>query len=435
MKCSRELVVLCALAACSAIASAAAASPSTANKKATVNTSKWTEMSLPFRPFNIAASNDSMWLCGLDETIAVSADGGATWQIRHQKPNGEVLLKIAFVDGMVAHAAGTGGLLLSTADGGKTWSSHRANATIRDFSFADSKSGIADVNGVVKLTTDGGDHWQDANLGSDEKLKTYSDVQSLAALGPTHYAVALHQHVSGGQDILASTTDGGKTFTATHLQNIVAGSLFVREGQYWNFGIEYLGREHNPGGGYSVPVTLHSADGEHWQHGLREVTETLGCTEQGCFQPYGVIEATYGPTEKIWSLPQDLPTTPKWAMAAGRVCVIDQWLRCGSAVASVAPQPAPDDAKSDMFQVAYSQPFVARCLDCRMSLLKPDPSWGGRGGRLPGVVAEIAVNQNGSVRTVSVRGIPSKSVTDAISRQIFSWILTPAPQRRSDSSG
>lgn len=411
---------------CSALASGAAASSSIENKKPTINTSKWAETPLPFRPFNITAINDSMWICGLDETIAVSVDGGATWQIRHQRPNGEVLLRIAFVDAMVGHAAGTGGALFYTDDGGKTWSSHSAGATIEKFSFADSMSGIADVNGVVKLTADGGGHWQDAQLRSDEKLKNYSDIQSLAALSPPHYAVALREHAPGGQDILASTTDSGKTWTATHLENTVAGSLFVRDGEYWNFGIEYLGREHNPGGGYSVPVSLHSADGQHWQHGLRAVKETRGCTAQGCFQPYGVIEATYGTSEKIWSLPQDLPTTPKWAIALGRVCVIDQLLRCGSAVVSEAPQPPPDNAKSDMFQVAYSQAFTEGCLDCKISLLEPDPSWAGRGGRLASGVAEIIVNQNGSVRTVSVQGIPSKPVSDTIVQQISDWILTPA---------
>lgn len=426
MKKAALALTVCALI-CSAATTLEADAKTDAPKQPTVNKSNWIESSLPFRPFNITAIDDSMWLCGLDETIAISTNGGETWQIQHQKQNGEVLLKIAFVDANVGHAAGTSGLLLSTNDGGKSWSPHTAVATIKDFSFADSLNGIANINGTVKITTDGGDHWEDVQfLQTDEKLKKYSDVQSLAALSPTHYAVALHQHVSGGQDILASTIDGGKRWTATNLENTVASSLFVRDGEYWNFGIEYLGREHNSGGGYSVPVTLHSTDGEHWQHGLREVNESRGCTVQGCFQPYGVIEVVYGPTEKIWSLPQDLPTTPKWAIASGRVCTIDHSLRCGSAIASDVPQSPPDDAPSDMFNVEYSKPFIEGCLECKMTMIAPDKAWAGHAGRLPGATAEIKVNRNGSVGGVAMQGIPSKTVSDAIARQITQWLLAPA---------
>ena len=426
MKKAALALTVCAFS-CFAAAPLEADAKIDAPKQPTLNKTKWIETPLPFRPFNITAIGDSMWLCGLDETIAVSTDGGNTWQSQHQKQNGEVLLKIAFVDATVGHAAGTGGLILSTNDGGKSWSPHTTVGPIKDFSFADSLNGIANIHGIVKMTTDGGDHWQDVQfLQTDEKLKTYSGIQSLAALSPTHYAVALHQQVSGGQDILASTTDGGKTWTATHLENTIAGSLFVRDGQYWDFGIEYLGREHNPGGGYSVPVTLHSTDGEHWQRGLREVNESRGCTIQGCFQPYGVIEVVYGGAEKIWSLPQNLPTAPKWAIASGRVCTIDHSLRCGSAIASDAPQPPPDNAPSNMFEVEYSKPFFEGCLDCQMTMVAPDKAWAGRAGRLSGVVAEVKVNRNGSVGGVAIQGIPSKSVTDAIALQIRQWVIAPA---------
>ncbi len=52
---------------------------------------------------------------------------------------------------MTGHAAGTGGLLLSTTDGGTTWIAHNSGGTIQQFSFSDARNGIAQIGGVVKL--------------------------------------------------------------------------------------------------------------------------------------------------------------------------------------------------------------------------------------------------------------------------------------------
>jgi hypothetical protein len=76
----------------------------------------WSVVSSPFRPVNIAAQGATIWVCGVDEMILSSSDGGATWETKHQNLNGEVLLDISFVNEKIGHAAGTGGLLLSTDD-------------------------------------------------------------------------------------------------------------------------------------------------------------------------------------------------------------------------------------------------------------------------------------------------------------------------------
>jgi hypothetical protein len=283
------------------------------DKSPTVNTTKWTGVDLPFRPFQITAAKDAMWVCGTNEMIAVSTDGGATWHMQHQKRNGEILTKIAFVDKMIGHASGTNGLLVSTNDGGQTWSSPHTGANIRDFSFADSRNGIADLDGALKLTSDDGIQWRDIEaMRTDTQLRKFTDIMSLAALSPSHMIAAIRQPEI--EERYLSTVDGGKPWTSTHLPNTIANSVLVHDGDYWAFGIEYLGREHNPGGGYSVPVALHSTDGQTWQHGVRATWEFSSCTKQGCVLPYGVIEVLYGTREMIWSLPQDLPTPSKWAI-------------------------------------------------------------------------------------------------------------------------
>ena len=364
------MITLCAVLACITPVIGLRAQPSPDKRHPTVNTTKWGSVVLPFRPFQTTAVNDAMWVCGTNEMIAVSTDGGKTWQMRHEKSDGEVLTNIAFVDSMIGHASGTNGLFLSTSDGGQTWTTLHTDGTIRQFSFADAANGIADLDGVLKLTSDGGKQWRDIEvMKTDPQLRKFTDIMSLAASSPSHMVAAIRQPEI--EERYISTVDGGKTWTSTHLPNTIANSVFAHNGEYWAFGIEYLGREHNPGGGYSVPVALHSIDGQTWQHGARATWEFDSCTNQGCVLPYGVIEVLYEAQEKILSLPQDLPTPGRWAMAGNRVCVVDHELRCGTAIASDVPQPAPEHAAPQMFQMAWNRPLVAGCLDCDL----PNSPW------------------------------------------------------------
>jgi len=157
----------------------------------------WTEVSTPFPAANITAVGSVFWVCGADEMIASSSDGGNTWKLKHQARDGNILLHIAFVNEKVGHAAGKGGLLLSTTDGGKTWKAHNTGDDVLAFSFADAQNGIAvignegDVNrfarpgsgefttvmeGVVKLTHNGGENWEDIPVQNSEELRPFNRV-------------------------------------------------------------------------------------------------------------------------------------------------------------------------------------------------------------------------------------------------------------------
>ena len=261
----------------------------------------WGEVHPPFKPTNITAMGKTFWLCGADETIASSSDGGATWILRHQNPGGRTLLNIAFLNESVGHAGGESGVLLSTADGGKTWASHTAGPdAVQAFSFSDSihgiavltdhtepdeaQSGLDAIQGIpflesdVKLTKDGGQHWETAVALNSDELKLYTEVLSVAALDSTHYLVGIRQpNVAVGY---AVTADAGTTWRLVHVDNVYATKVFVRDGQYWAFGIEYLDRQNH--GGYSAPVSLHSKDGVTWIHGVRGPNEFHVCNSQGC---------------------------------------------------------------------------------------------------------------------------------------------------------
>src|ERR1700751_5188781 len=92
-------------------------------------TSGWKPMPVPFRPVNVTAIGGVLFVCGADEMILSSKDN-MTWETKHQNSDGEVLLTISFVDEKVGYAAGTGGVLLSTVDGGQSWKTHHAPDSI-----------------------------------------------------------------------------------------------------------------------------------------------------------------------------------------------------------------------------------------------------------------------------------------------------------------
>jgi len=393
------------------------------SKSATLNSTKWRQVPLSFRPFDITAHGGDLFACGSDETVAVSKDNGVTWKVVHQKQDGEILLKIAFAGDAIGHAVGTGGRVLLTTDDGLTWSSRGQGSTIRDFSFSGAENGVAMINDRVSLTSDGGAHWQPVDaLTSDPKVKPFSQVESIAALSATRYAIALHQ--DQGENIMLSTVDAGKTWVPTHLENTFAGTLTTHDGEYWAFGIEYLGREHNPGGGYSAPVALHSQDGQNWQHGVRASTEFDNCNGQGCSLKYGVVEDLYGVTEKIWSLPQDSDMSGKWAMVGQTVCTVVEGLKCGSAIPSAAPQTMPDRG---VIQVSLqTESFVEGCLRCEMPPIPSPPSLGGRPAAAKGILVAFTVGRDGTVSKVDVENMPDKELRDAIAKRISGWLVEPA---------
>ncbi|MGA3200759.1 MAG: YCF48-related protein [Halobacteriota archaeon] len=319
-------------------------------------TRNWTEVHPPFKPTNMAAVRSAFWLCGPDEGIASSPDGGITWNLRHRNPGGKRLLSISFLNDEIGHAGGEGGVLLSTRDGGKTWNTHNpGGGAVQAFSFGDATHGIAvltdrtgqpemgllsEVQGIpflesdVKLTRDGGQHWEDVTaLKTDAELRLYTEVLSVAALDSTHYVIGIRQ--PGVAVGYAVTKDGGTTWKFVHVDDVYATRVFVHNGEYWAFGVEYLDRQNH--GGYGAPVSLHSKDGETWMHGVRGPHEFSSCTVQGCFLRDGIVEDLYGEHENFWSLPQDGTMSKIWAIAGNRACTIAATTKCGPAVVTEQP--------------------------------------------------------------------------------------------------
>jgi len=349
--------LLCACAARKTPVGPSTPQPPAASSSPAPNPLAWTEVSTPFPAVDITAVGNVFWVCGVDEMIASSSDGGTTWQLKHQNLHGKILMHIAFVNDKIGHAAGKGGLLLSTTDGGKTWKPHNAGDDVLAFSFADAKNGIAvigwggDMNrfmepiyhpapmpAEVKLSHDGGEHWEGIPVLNTDELKPFTRVLAVAALDGNHYLMIRNN--DGIEDAFLVTADAGKSWKLIHQRNDdtnreFAKRVFVHEGEYWAFGQQLLDRQ--KGGGYMVSMTRRSKDGETWLPGLGAKSEMGVCRAQGCYVGDGTLETLYGIKEQYWKVPQDGSLSAAWAIAGSRACTIDTTIECGPAIPADQP--------------------------------------------------------------------------------------------------
>ncbi len=108
---------------------------------------------MPFRPTSLTDSGDTLWVRGADEMIAKSDDGGRSWQVKHQKADGELLLSIVFADRLHGLASGSNGAFLRTTDVGETWiSSSLRTSTINAIAFADDRNGMLQTGLSAEMT-------------------------------------------------------------------------------------------------------------------------------------------------------------------------------------------------------------------------------------------------------------------------------------------
>jgi len=160
-----------------------------------------------------ACAGAHVWVCGASDLIIGSVDGGATWQERSRRPDGDIiagdLWAIVFgeadhgwaVRRGVAHEQAS---LLASTDGGRHWTP-KASVTSKGLlavSFPDARHGWAvGYGGTVVATTDGGTTWQARNAGGDHQLRRVS------------FSDAEHGWALIGHEALLTTGDGGRTWS------------------------------------------------------------------------------------------------------------------------------------------------------------------------------------------------------------------------------
>jgi photosystem II stability/assembly factor-like uncharacterized protein len=448
--------LLCGCAGKKTAVAPPAPQPPAAERSPSTTELVWSEVFTPAPAADITAVGNVFWVCGADEMIASSSDGGNTWKLRHQKANGQTLLHIAFANEKVGHAAGKGGLLLSTTNGGRTWKEHNAGDDVLAFSFADADNGIAvigsegDINrfaqpgwgpfavvmdGAVKLTHNAGEHWEDIPALSSKESGPFTQVLAVASLDSSHYLMLRRNPTI--EDAFVVTADAGRSWKVVHQRNDatdreLAWSVFVHAGEYWAFGMELLNRQQR--GGYGVPLTLHSRDGETWSHGISGPKEFGGCNTQGCYMWDGAVETLYEAKEQYWNLPQDGSLSATWAIAGGRACTIGTIIQCGPAEMADKPQPRGRNLPHSVGQPfkVTNLPFAPDCVACGVKVVRLDPGMNWRGT----VIVNFEVDRNGAVTELYENGAPRGPLGALIEDQVTQWRFvlptkdsTPAAQR------
>ncbi len=125
------------------------------------------------------------WLAGAGATLLQTSDGGTTWtpgnvasqaQPSQPQPSSPSVRfnAVAFVGASRGWAAGSGGAVYTTSDGGRTWErqSTGVEADLYDVKFLDEREGwAAGAAGTLIHTTDGGRTWAAEESGTRQTLE------------------------------------------------------------------------------------------------------------------------------------------------------------------------------------------------------------------------------------------------------------------------
>ena len=363
------------------------------------------------------------------ELIANSTDGGKTWNVQHLVRGGAVLLAIGAASDRVLYAAGTGGALLFTKDGGTTWTRTSVPASvIYAASFSDDLHGLIQTPHTIYRTSDGGASWQPITIDlSGPDLKGFRWVRTLVALDPDHMVVVMSEgNASYYADKLLVTKDGGETWKALDIPSTGLMSVSAYNGQYWAAGGEVIEKD-KPGGGHDVPLVMHSADGETWTHLVKWTPKQFSaCNSHTClFGDGSGVDFRATSPQKYWTFPSEKAVTAKWAVAQGRICSVGIELKCAAITpASAIPANAGD---SPIPTLLAPPPLDApdtqglQCIACDVERIIVTDDYQG----IADVELKIHVGVNGLVDDVEVVHATKPQIGDRIASQVRNWIFVP----------
>lgn len=390
--------------------------------------SEWSTVALKARPLDITANADALWVCGADELIANSTDGGKIWNVQHLVTGGAVLLAIGAAGDRVLYAAGTGGSLLFTKDGGTTWTRMSVPASVvYAASFSDDQHGLIQTPHTIYRTSDGGASWQPVAIDlSGRDLTGFRWVRTLVALDPNHMIVVMSEgNASYYADKLLVTKDGGGTWKVLDIPSTGLSSVSAYDGEYWAAGGEVIEKD-KPGGGYNVPLVMHSPDGEAWTHLVKWAPkEFSACNSQTClFGDGSGVDFRATSPQKYWTFPSEKAVTAKWAVAHGSICSVGTELKCAAATPVAA---IPADTGSPIPTRLAPPPLDApaarglQCISCDTERIIVTDDYQG----VADVELKVRVGVNGLVENVEVVRATKPEIGDRMASQVRNWIFVP----------
>jgi len=394
-----------------------------------VSASEWHTIALPSRPVSIVANGDTIWVCGADELIAKSTDGGKTWNVQHLVKDGAVWLAIGSASGRFLYAAGTGGALLFTKDEGTTWTRTSVPASVvYAVSFSDDQHGLIQTPHSIYRTSDGGVSWQSVEIDlSRGDLKGFRYVRTLVTLDADHMIVVMSQ---GSAPYYANrllvTKDGGTTWKPIDIPSTGLTAFSAYSDEYWAAGGEVIEKD-KPGGGYSVPAVLHSADGETWTHMTKWAPkEFSACNLQTClFGDGSGVDFRSTTSRNYWTFPAEKAVGPKWAIAHDGICSIGIELKCASVTpasaipANVGDSPIPALLAPPPLDAPPAQGL--QCISCDVERIIVTQDYQG----VADVEVKIHIAQNGLVDSAEIVHATKPEIGDRIASQMRNWIFVP----------
>jgi hypothetical protein len=390
------------------------------------DSSGWTSADLAFRPVAITTNGAAFWSCGSGESIATSTDG-QNWQIRHRAvQRGAILLGIAFRSSQFGYACGTGGVVLTTNDGGMTWDSQKVgDETILLASLSDPTHGL--LRTASSLLYFAGNTQLKPVPIPPKVPKSFRFTPSLVALSPLAMTAELSEGLVSEAGFV-STVDGGKSWTFYDPPSTVIRSFLRVDQQYWAVGHEVVGKD-KPGGGYSVPLAMQSTDARTWTHTTVDIRPchwevcTL-CTVDGCLASDTLIVNPFGTQPAFFSFPKG-HLTAKWAATSSTICSVGDGINCTRLRTpldtSKAGEPQPPD---ETFPELGAKPQVIaglRCVLCSVPQYLVDDKVEGRYT----VHIDFLVRSDGTVGVVTVKSAPSEKLRAKFQAQALNWLFEP----------
>ena len=390
----------------------------------------WQSPNLPFRVFGIASEVSSLWACGTNEGIAVSLDGGTHWRVKHETADGNLLIDMQFVNEKFGYAAGTGGLILATEDGGETWMPHYAGtSSILQASFSDPKHGLIRTSESLLFTVDGGANWSAVSPSDNAKLfETFAFTYSLVVLNSEHMAVMLKRGSAQYEaQTLLVTSDGGKSWRTVNIPNVTLYSFLHAQDKYWAVGTEVVHKDQR-GGGYAVPVALYSSDGIQWEHSTTDLSACklemcVACTARGCLSANGTITNIFAKEPIYWVFPPAPKLTPKWAATDSAMCFVGAEVQCSALASATAPGVGADPVPSVVSPepLGSKPPVGPHCISCGLDQMIVDQKAQG----LFTILLSLDIARNGTVSAVEAEGAPTPAIKSRIEQEARQWIFEP----------
>jgi len=360
----------------------------------------------------------------------VSSDAGAHWQLKHQAADGNLLLSIQFANDKFGYAAGTGGLILTTENGGETWIPHSAgSSTILQVSFSDPQHGLIRIPESLIFTVDGGTNWSVvSSTDIAEVLKTFPYTYALASLDAEHIAVMLKQGAAQYEpQAFLKTSDGGKSWQVVNIPNVTLYSFLVVRDKYWAIGTEVIHKD-KPGGGYGVPVALYSSDGTQWTHSTTDLSACkpemcIACTAQGCLSANGTITNVFTEKPSYWAFPSDPKFMPKWAATDTGVCSVGVTLRCVTLESVAKPDAGADPVPAVVAPapLGSTPPQGPHCISCELDQFIVDQTAQGTFT----IRLSLGIAKDGTVTAVDADGAPTPDIKSRVEQQAMQWVFEP----------